>query len=321
MFVFAGMIGLYGLGALALSSSGYRLTGTDAERTAQVIGSIGIASLLLHFYVDSFIWKVRSKEVRKALAIPEGGTASAPEPVAPAPSQWRGAVHALAYFGIPALAIGVLGVRGRTVSPGGRSSIGCVSGSAMARYARGLSASRTGDPATARAEFLVAVHLAPSFAGPARGLAELDRREGKTDSEIEHAMGAVHADPNDTELRYVLASRLMTQRRLEEAESQYREVIRLRPKFAGAYEGLGVIYKWRGELDRAIPLFRQAATLDPNYSSAYCDLAGALATLGHTPEALATLHNFRERHPEDRLAADIETAIRADAATKPPSAP
>ena len=288
--------------------------------------SIGIASLLLHFYVDSFIWKVRSKEVRKALAIPEGGTASAPEPVAPAPSQWRGAVHALAYFGIPALAIGVLGVRGRMVSPererlAVEREAELFPRSAMARYARGLSASRTGDPATARAEFLAAVHLAPSFAGPARGLAELDRREGKTDSEIEHAMGAVHADPNDTELRYVLASRLMTQRRLEEAESQYREVIRLRPKFAGAYEGLGVIDKWRGELDRAIPLFRQAATLDPNYSAAWCDLAGALATLGRAPEALATLHNFRERHPEDRLAADLETAIRADAEAKPSPAP
>src|SRR4030095_9962937 len=71
MILFALLIALYGAGAIALSSSGYRLTGADAERTAQIIGSIGIASLLLHFYVDSFIWKVRSKEVRQALAIRE----------------------------------------------------------------------------------------------------------------------------------------------------------------------------------------------------------------------------------------------------------
>jgi hypothetical protein len=49
ILLFALLIGLYGLGAIALSSSGYRLTGADAERTAQLIGSIGIASLLLHF--------------------------------------------------------------------------------------------------------------------------------------------------------------------------------------------------------------------------------------------------------------------------------
>jgi hypothetical protein len=46
------------------------------------------------------------------------------------------------------------------------------------------------------------------------------------------------------------------------------------------------------------------------------DLAGALATLGQTSEALAILRNFRERHPEERLAADIEKAIQADAAGK-----
>jgi tetratricopeptide (TPR) repeat protein len=87
-------------------------------------------------------------------------------------------------------------------------------------------------------------------------------------------------------------------------------VVRLRPKFAGAYEGLGVIQKWRGRLDEAIPLFRKAAALDPNYREAWCDLAGALATLGHTQEALETLGNYRSRHPADPAAADLERAIR-----------
>jgi Flp pilus assembly protein TadD len=321
---FAGLVGLYGLAAIALSSSGYRLTGADAERTAQVIGSIGIASLLLHFYVDSFIWKVRSKEVRKALAIPEAAATPSPQPIVPAP-QWRGVVHALAYFGIPALAIVVLGARGRMVSPvRERRAVAreaeLFPRSAMARYARAQSALTDGDTATGRIEAEAAFRLAPSFSGPARLLAELDRREGKAREEIDHAFAAVRTEPKDAELRYLLGSRLMRDKRLEEAESQYREVLRLRPGFAGGYEGLGVISKWRGELDRAIPLFRKAASLDPNYSTAYCDLAGALATLGQTSEALAILRNFRERHPEDPLAADLEKAIQADAAGKHPVA-
>lgn len=90
-------------------------------------------------------------------------------------------------------------------------------------------------------------------------------------------------------------------------------MIRLRPEFAGAWQGLGVIYKWRGDLVAAISLFRKAAALDPNYSEAYCDLAGALATLGQTGEALAVLERYRERHPEDRVAGDLERAIRAEA--------
>jgi tetratricopeptide (TPR) repeat protein len=325
MLLFAALIGLYGLGAIALSSSGYRLTGADAERTAQVIGSIGIASLLLHFYVDSSIWKVRSKEVRKALAIQDAVPISPTAEPGEGSSHWRGALHALAYFGIPALAIALLGARGRTVPPQReRTAIAheaeLFPRSAMARYARGGAAFESGDFLTARAELAAAVglapSLAPSFAGPAKLLAELDRREGRIDQEIEHAYSAVRADPKDAETRYFLASRLAAERRLGKAEAEYREVIRLRPKFAGGHEGVGVIFKWRGELDQAIPHFRKAAALDPNYPAAWCDLAGALATLGRTQDALDTLANYRRRHPEDRVAADLERAIRAESSSQ-----
>jgi tetratricopeptide (TPR) repeat protein len=322
VLIFAVLVGLYGLGAIALSSSGYRLTGADAERTAQVIGSIGIASLLLHFYVDSFIWKVRSKEVRKALAIREEvapQAAAADSPAAP-PAQWRGALHALAYFGVPILAVALLGARGRRASPAEDAAVAhearLFPRSAMAHYAFGTTALRRGDVATARAELQAAASLAPSFEGPARALAELDSREGNREAEIEHARLAVSAEPRDGELRYLFATALAREKRLDEAEAEYREVIRLRPKFAGGYEGLGVVHKWRGSLPEAIPLFRRAAALDPNYRDAWCDLAGALATLGQTQEALATLASYRSRHPEDPVAADLERAIRADATRK-----
>lgn len=147
-------------------------------------------------------------------------------------------------------------------------------------------------------------------------LADLDARERNPEAEIEHARAAVAAEPKDGDLRYLFATALGRQKRLDDAEVQYREVVRLRPKFAGGYQGLGVISKWRGDLGAAIPLFRKAAALDPNYSEAYCGLAGALATLGQTDEALAILERYRERHPGDRVAADLERAIRSDAAER-----
>jgi tetratricopeptide (TPR) repeat protein len=316
MLLFAGLVAIYGLGAMALSSSGYRLTGADAERTAQLIGSIGIASLLLHFYVDSFIWRVRTKEVRKALAIPDGESAQAMlDPTPAAPSQWRGALHALAYFGIPALAIALLGARGRAV-PASRADDSVVREadlfprSAMARYARAQVALQRGDRVTARRDLETAVRLSPSFAGPAKALAALDANEGKGAEAIKHVAAASAADPKDVEVRYHLATQLAQARRLPEAEKEYREVIRLRPEFAGAWQGLGVISKWRGDLGAAVPLFRKAAALDPNYSDAWCSLAGALATLGQTGEALAIIERYRETHPEDAVAEDLERAIR-----------
>jgi len=326
ILLFAGLVALYGVGAYFLYSSGYRLIGADANRTMQVIGSIALTSLLLHFYVDSFIWKVRSKEVRAALAIRDGEpSAVAVQPISPKALQVRDAVHAVAYFGIPILLIAVIGAGRRNVPPEREMAqiaheTSLFPESAYGHYNYGKAALEAKDPRTARRELSAAFALAPTFEGPARMLADLDDREGNHEAEIEHARAAVKAEPKDGRLRYLFATALGRERRLDEAEAEYREVIRLLPEFAGGYEGLGVISKWRGELDGAIPLFRKAASLDPNYSAAYCDLAGALATVGQTSEALAILRNFRERHPEDRLAADLQRTIQADAAGKHPAA-
>jgi tetratricopeptide (TPR) repeat protein len=320
--LFAALVGLYGLGAYLLFSSGYRLIGGDAERTIQIVGSVALTSLLLHYYVDSFIWKVRSKEVRAALAIRQADTAigDAPIPIAPAAPrlpQFRQAVHAVAYFGIPILLIGIVGAGNRNV-PRDREirqiahEAELFPRSAYGHFNFAKAALKAGDRTTARREFSQALELAPTFEGPARNLAEMDGREGDHVAELEHARLAVQAEPKDGDLRYLYATALGRQKRLDEAESEYREVIRQRPSFAGGYEGLGVVLKWRGNVAEALPLFRKAASLDPDYSKAWCDLAGALATLGQTREALDTLANYRSRHPEDRAAADLERAIRAD---------
>jgi tetratricopeptide (TPR) repeat protein len=127
---------------------------------------------------------------------------------------------------------------------------------------------------------------------------------------------AVATAPQSAAARYALANAFASARRLDEAEAQYREALRLQPNSAGAEENLGVIYKWRGRLDLALPHFRRAHELDPDLSAAACDLAGALATLGQTQEALAVLAGYRARHPEDGVAAGLERAIRADAAAR-----
>ncbi len=319
--LFAACVGGYGLLAMALSSSGYRLTGADAERKAQVIGSIGLASLLLHFYVDSFIWKVRSREVRTTLGISENAPASVPAVVEFREPAARGVAHAAAYFGIPVLLVAVIGARSRTVAPG--QELASLANeallfprSAIGHAAFGQAALKAVDAATADRDLKTAVDLAPGLEGPALALAALDRAGGRSASEIEHARLAVATSPRNAAARYALANALASARRLDEAETEYREALRLQPNSAGAEENLGVLYKWRGRLDLAIPHFRRARELDPDLAAAACDLAGALATLGRTEEALAVLASYRARHPEDGVAAGLERAIGADAATR-----
>lgn len=60
------------------------------------------------------------------------------------------------------------------------------------------------------------------------------------------------------------------------------------------------LWSWSGLSDLAVfaILFGLIVT-SHHYSEAYRDLAGALATLGQTGEALAILERYRDRHPED----------------------
>jgi Tfp pilus assembly protein PilF len=321
IFLFGGLVALYGTGAFLLLSSGYRLTGADAERTVQIIGSIALTSLLLHFYVDSFIWKVRSKDVQTALAIGQGRGAGDGPPSSPPPvktGRVPDALHAVAYFGIPILLVVVVGARSRGAPP--RAEIDSVAHeaelfprSAYAHFSYGKAALDRKDTRTARSELSEAVRLAPSFQGPARLLADLDVKEQDTAAEIEHAQAAVRAEPADAELRFLLANALAREKRFADSEEQYRDAIRLRPRYAGAFENLGVLYKWQNRLDEAVPIFRRAHELDPNLSPAACDLAGALATQGDIQGALDVLTRYRQAHPEDRAAADLQTAITAEA--------
>src|SRR6185369_16165404 len=114
---------------------------------------------------DSFIWKVRSRDVRTALGISEK-TSSAPAPVAalrePAA---KGAAHAIAYFGLPLAFVAVLGARSRNVPPG--SEIASLAHeallfprSAIGNVAYGQAALRAGDAVTAGRELQRAADLA-----------------------------------------------------------------------------------------------------------------------------------------------------------------
>jgi tetratricopeptide (TPR) repeat protein len=322
LLAFAACVAAYGAGAIALSASGYRLTGVDAERTAQVIGSIGLASLLLHFYVDSFIWKVRSREVRTALAIrDETPAAVSPAPPAspaafPTPERaLRGVGHAVAYFGIPVALIALAGIRGRTVPPAAeRASLvheaELFPRSAAAHGLAGQAALAANDGTAGRSELERSVALAPSLEGPALALVKLDILE-RQDS-LEHARAAVRANPRDPEARYSLGNAFSAARRLDEAAAEFEAAIKIRPGFAGAHENLGVVRKWQGRLHEAIPHFRRARDLDPNLEEAALNLAGALATEGQVDEALAILADDRRRHPDSRVAADLEAAIRKE---------
>ena len=317
MLLFALVVGVYGVGAWFLAGSGYRLKGWSEERGAQVLGSIGIASLLLHYYVDSFIWKVRTPEVRNTLGIAGEAVSGATLPeLARSRTQLAGALHAVGYFGVPMLAVALLGASGRSNDPAAELRSMALEarlfpGSAAARYENGMAAARAGHSETARAELIAAQELSPSTEGPAVALADLARARGDFAEETTFLQAAVRAASREPNLHYRLGISGLERGDLDRAERELREVIRLDPEYAGAWLGLGSVYRRRSRPDLALEHVRTAHELAPEDADTLCHFAGALAAAGKSAEALEALAVHLRRHPEDHAVREFDQALRA----------
>jgi len=82
------------------------------------------------------------------------------------------------------------------------------------------------------------------------------------------------------------------------AEGLLEEVAERAPRFANVFNMLGVIASHRGAMERAVAMFRQALTVNPNYSEAQINLAITLAEMGAYEQASQEVTKIREREPD-----------------------
>jgi Flp pilus assembly protein TadD len=113
-----------------------------------------------------------------------------------------------------------------------------------------------------------------------------------------HAVRVTSAD--NRLARVLLASALVEQGRLDEAERRYAEALRLKPEDPFALTGMGTVLLRRGEFGAAAELFSAALRSDPNFVLAHHGLGAALLFV---PDRLddALLHSDRALRtgPED----------------------
>jgi len=69
--------------------------------------------------------------------------------------------------------------------------------------------------------------------------------------------------PDDAKALLNLGNALSDQRRFEEADAAYREVIRLEPNAAEAHYGLGRALRAQGKVDEAIAAWREVIRVMP----------------------------------------------------------
>jgi superkiller protein 3 len=194
-----------------------------------------------------------------------------------------------------------------------RRALSAAPESPHANLCLGRLAIAAGDVELAETHLLEAIAAAPRFGEAHRWLATLYRRQQDTRRASEHeklarAYPAVQrpSDPVVAAMRAeAVNSRSYTDRgrslaaqgRYEEAEKQFREVLRIRPPNVRDLTNLGGALTGQQKTDEAITFFRQALELDPDDAVAHNNLGMALAR-------------------QDRLEAaerELRSAVRADA--------
>jgi tetratricopeptide (TPR) repeat protein len=175
-----------------------------------------------------------------------------------------------------------------------------------------------------------AVQIDPDEPALQKALAELLLQADKPDEALRASERAIALRPDDPSSLHLKASVLLALGDMKEAERCLRRSVELDPKNALALSdlgvllsktgrqgealatfekaiaadgslalprnGLGVLYSERGQLEKAVSLFEDAVRFDPDYASAYLNLAEALRALNRDDEAAEAQKQY------DRLA-------------------
>ncbi len=108
---------------------------------------------------------------------------------------------------------------------------------------------------------------------------------------------------NKARPRINLASAFFQKGELEDALFQYSEALRIKPEYADAHYGMGLVLFAQEKIDEAIRQYLKALKIRPRYSLAHYNIGNALAKKGdldeariHYLEALRTKPNHAESH-------------------------
>ncbi|MBI2370071.1 MAG: tetratricopeptide repeat protein [Deltaproteobacteria bacterium] len=85
---------------------------------------------------------------------------------------------------------------------------------------------------------------------------------------------------------------------LDAAVTAYLKAVELHPRFAEAYNNLGIAYLARGDTAKAIEAFEQAARVRPGYADAHFNLGVALATSGAVAKAVDAYQDALRMRPD-----------------------
>jgi Tfp pilus assembly protein PilF len=111
--------------------------------------------------------------------------------------------------------------------------------------------------------------------------------KGRTDEAISEYREALRLRPGYPQAHDNLGNALHIKGRTDEAISQFREAIRFKPDYAEAHGNLGAALCDTGKIDEAISEDQEAIRLKPDYAEAHNNLGAALVRKGRIDEAIS----------------------------------
>jgi len=118
-------------------------------------------------------------------------------------------------------------------------------------------------------------------------LANVLAKDNRLNESLKHYKIALQMSKNpDPEMLYNFACVYNNLGRDTEAIETFKQVIKIKPDYAQAYNQLGYIYYKLGRYAEAIDVFRQAIAIKPDLAEAHNNLGNTLGRLGHSAEAI-----------------------------------
>ncbi|VXD23376.1 Tetratricopeptide TPR_2 repeat protein [Planktothrix serta PCC 8927] len=108
----------------------------------------------------------------------------------------------------------------------------------------------------------------------------------------------IRINPQDANAYNGMGNALRKQGKLEEAITYYQKAIQLDPKYPNAYNGMGLALKDQGKLEAAITNYQKAIQLDPKSAIPYYNLGIALSDQGKVEEAITNYQKAIQLDPK-----------------------
>ena len=118
-------------------------------------------------------------------------------------------------------------------------------------------------------------------------IAQVYAQIGPDEAALDYFGQTLDMDPNYSEYYNDRGALLFRMGRLEEAERDYLDAVRLSPPYAEVHVNLGQCYRAMGRMDDAVSAYSRSLDLEPTSTLALAGRADAYTTLGITTEALA----------------------------------